>query len=224
MSDAMMTISYLAQMPEEELIRLSERLSPAVKGRLSKHFSRASPQPTPRTIVPAPFVSGFHEEAEYAPPPPSAPLLSHRELLTVLPAVVPNARRWLKATDEAARTAVSQQRVLQSMGRHVVRTEQRRDAAEQRAHELHRLAEHQAAALLASAARCASIREAFEQQRAQLWHEQERTKKLERGLRMVARQRDMALAASAAASTTARNHRDPGGSESHNGSHNTHSQ
>ena len=45
----------------------------------------------------------------------------------------------------------------------------------------------------------------------------EGTKKLERGLRMVARQRDMALDASVAASTTARNPRGPGGSDSHNG-------
>jgi len=186
--------SYLAQLADRDLDILAERLSPDVRLALAAHLARQprrsrSPPPTPRHMIPAPLRVSIDEHGTTLPS--SAPLLSHAELKSILPAVVPAAKRWLEATDSAARTATQQQRVLQEMGRHVVRTEHRRDVATARATELSRLAEQQSAALVASAARCASLREAYEEQRARLLKEQERSKRLERGLRAVARERDM---------------------------------
>jgi len=199
-------VSYLAQLPADDLNLLAERLSPTVQLALTAHLS-CSLSPSPRIGVPAPQPTNRRAH-EYAPPPPSAPLLSHSELKAVLPAVAPSARRWLQETDNAARTASSQQRVLQEMGRHVVRTEQRCDTAERRAKELHHLAEQQSAALVASAARSASLREAYERQRALLQQEQQRSRELERGLRRMARERDALAEMRTAAAAGARSARD----------------
>mmetsp|Transcript_31298 Transcript_31298/g.81771 ORF Transcript_31298/g.81771 Transcript_31298/m.81771 type:complete len:232 (-) Transcript_31298:489-1184(-) len=187
--------SYLAALGDHELDHLAERLSPDVRLALASHVARArslSPPPSPRAAIPAPSrTTGEHTDFDLQPGLPlRPPLLSHQELKSVLPAVVPSARRWLIETDRAAREVMGQQKTLQEMGRHVVKTEQRRDHAEARAATLHHVVEQQSSALIASAARCASLREALERQRAELQREQQRSQQLERGLRAASRERD----------------------------------
>lgn len=112
--------SYLAQLADRDLDILAERLSPDVRLALAAHLARQprrsrSPPPTPRHMIPAPLRVSIDEHGTTLPS--SAPLLSHAELKSILPAVVPAAKRWLEATDSAARTATQQQRVLQEVWR-----------------------------------------------------------------------------------------------------------
>ena len=128
--------------------------------------------------------TGLRRSPRWSP----SPLLSHQELKAVIPAVNPSARHWLREVDAGARCAAAQQRTLQEMGRHVVRTEEARDATEAKNAHLRRMLEQQSVALVASTARCASLRQGYERQRAELLQQTERSRLLERGLRAMARE------------------------------------
>ena len=179
--------SYLASLSEDDLSRLAMRLSPDVRQALEAHMSRirSSPPPSPRPSIPKPTLM----VSDQLPPPRESPLFSARDLKTMIPAVAPDARHWLREADASARTAARQQRTLHEMGRQMVRTEEARDAAEARAVQLQRISEQQRAALLASAARASHLREGYQRERDERLREADRSRQLERALRAVIRER-----------------------------------
>ena len=185
--------SYLQMLPEAELRRLASRLSPSVRKQLFSHLAGDSAPPSPprpRVTAPTPTTCGTGVGSE--PPrrqqaPFENPLLTTAEVQALIPAVIPNARRWLREVDLSARNAAANQKELKELGRFVIKTEQARQASEAERARLYHLCEHQSQALVASAARMASQRRAYEEQSARLRWQEEHSRQLERGLRAMAR-------------------------------------
>ena len=117
------------------------------------------------------------------------PLLSAAEIRSILPAVVPgHARHYVRELGNNARAAAEQQKVLKEMANFSIRTERARAEADAERARLHRVAQQQGAALVASAQRMATMRASYEDQRLALERETQRAQKLERALRAMARQ------------------------------------
>ena len=154
-------------LPEAELRRLASRLSPSVRKQLFSHLAGDSAPPSPprpRVTAPTPTTCGTGVGSE--PPrrqqaPFENPLLTTAEVQALIPAVIPNARRWLREVDLSARNAAANQKELKELGRFVIKTEQARQASEAERARLYHLCEQQSQALVASAARMASQRRAY---------------------------------------------------------------
>ena len=115
------------------------------------------------------------------------PLLSTHELQALLPAVTPEARRWLREVERGTRGAAQQQRQLKELGRFAVRSERRCATAMAERTKLQRLAQAQSAQLVASARAMQAMRASWEEQQLALARETEKSRVLERGLRAMAR-------------------------------------
>ena len=93
------------------------------------------PQPPPRPHV--------AQAAKSQPAWRETPLLSTQELQALLPAVTPEARRWLREVERGTRGAAQQQRQLKELGRFAVRSERRCATAMAERAKLQRLAQAQ---------------------------------------------------------------------------------
>ena len=116
------------------------------------------------------------------------PLLSSSEMRALLPAVAPEAKRYLRELAAGSRGVAANQRALRELASFTLRSERARSEAEAERARLARLAAQQSQALVVSAHRMHAMREKVEQQRQQLEREAARSKQLERGLRAATRQ------------------------------------
>ena len=191
-----------------------QQQQPQRQRQLSHHhhtFQQQSRKPSPRAlsqhVVQAP-PTGLVEELEREPRParrssrPSSrassasssslalretPLLSASEMAALLPAVAPEARRYLREVQSGARGVASNQRALRELATFSLRSEKRASEAEAERARLSRLAAQQGQALVVSAHRMHALREKVEVQQRQLELEAAKAKKLERGLRAATR-------------------------------------
>lgn len=116
------------------------------------------------------------------------PLLSSSEMRALLPAVAPEAKRYLRELAAGSRGVAANQRALRELASFTLRSERARSEAEAERARLARLAAQQSQALVVSAHRMHAMREKVEQQRQQLEREAAKSKQLERGLRAATRQ------------------------------------
>ena len=140
---------------------------------------------------------GGDEQQEPQPPlPPSripqpnwreTPLLTRLETKALLPAVTPEARRWLHEIEGKSRGTVQQQRQLKELGRFAVKSERARAEAVAEKSRLQQVAEAQSHALLGAARQMQAMRSTYEQQKQELAREAQKSRQLERGLRALTR-------------------------------------
>ena len=173
----------MGRMSDSDLSALLSQLSPDVRERVSGHVS--APEPVARAS--APTATSFDDAAAAAADSSTTPLLSPAEVAALLPALEPEAKRWLRAVEHDARTTAQQHRAMKELGRYVLSAERARSDAERERAKLHKVCQEQAQALLASAARYKQLRRLYEGSQAELEREREKSRQLERALRATVR-------------------------------------
>ena len=132
--------------------------------------------------------------------PRETPLLSAAEMKALLPAVAPEARRFVQDVALQQRSCAQQQRQLRELASFSVKSEQARAAAVAEKARLQRLTAQQAQALTVSAHRIHTMREEVAKRDQLLQQEKDRSAELERGLRAALRgQQQHRIAAAATA-------------------------
>jgi flagellar biosynthesis GTPase FlhF len=145
-----------------------------------------SPPPPPHGASPRRRGAPLHALSE-------KPLLSAAEIKSLLPAVAPGgARRFLREMESGSKGVAAQQKALKELASFSLRAEQARAEAVAERSKLTRLAQQQSQALIASAARMATMRQSYEEQQNALERETEKSRRLERGLRAMARSQQTA--------------------------------
>jgi len=119
--------------------------------------------------------------------PPHAALFTAQQMQTLLPALAPEAQRWLNAMENASRVQQRQQQSLQALGRHAWQSEQLRSDADEEKRRLRKLVQQQSAALATSTRHMQTLRVAHDRKAAELEAQAERVRQLERGLRAAVR-------------------------------------